>query len=253
LTFEQYANPDIGQSILQTFSFSLATSRGSSGLDTTTGTRIGIGMRSLLSAGKANSRIADLRAKLLEIQNKILDAGTKAEEESLKEKAKEIALKMQAEDKQRVGWLIEYVGAILVDFPADNFDAGKISRWGLWATTTYRLEDPLVDFLALVRIIRDDQAGRGENFFDIGGRVVWQQDRFALSGEFTQRFGSSNGTEDKNSWRLNGNIEYRVTENAYISVSFGRNFEHEAGRKGTLIAVVAANLGFGEIPIVGLK
>ena len=210
-------------------------------------------MRSLLSSGKHKSRNPDLRAKLLEIQDKILDAETQAEEDSLKKVAKEIALKMQAEDKQRVGWLIEYVGAILVDFPADNFDAGKISRWGLWATTTFRLEDPLVDFLGLVRIIRDVRAGKGENLFDIGGRIVWQQDRFALSAEFVQRFGSTNGMQDKNTWRLNGNIEYRVTDNAYISASFGRNFEHDADRKGTLIAVVAINLGFGEIPILGLK
>ncbi|MBA7688676.1 hypothetical protein ES703_97165 [subsurface metagenome] len=257
LIFEDYYNAGFGQTLLQTLSFSLATSK-MSDMDTLIiGTGVGFGIRAMLLAGKANSDLNNLCSQLFEIQNAILDIPEENEavyttlEDSLKGEAQKIALQIQKADKQRVGLRLEVAGAAAIDFSQDNFDEGKISRIGFWITPAYRLEEPCFDFIATARFIYDEENNDGTNLFDVGGRVVWQYTDFSFSGEFVGRFITDATSQKTNTYRLSATLEYQLSNNIYLISSFGRDYDQNGG-EGNLISLFGINFGFGQIPSLKL-
>jgi len=156
------------------------------------------------------------------------------------------ALTMQAENKNKTGLIIEMAGALAAHFPHDSIDKGEIARWGIWITPVYRLEKPLVDFLAVGRFIGDETGTGGGDAFDIGARILYQSGDFALSGEFVQRA----RRDADNTQRLVGLLEYRVRENIILTATFGKDYNQNGMGGGDLISLLGINFGFGKNPIL---
>jgi len=248
LTFDQYYKANVWQSIVQSLSVSLATSKfteDSGGTGSETG--IGLGMRFLFLTGKANSELSTLRSKLRNIQNQILDTDDPEKEKQLTKQAQDIALKIQSADKKRVGWRVEFANAISASYPDDNFNRGSIGRIGLWVTGSYELETPFLSFISCSRYLRDVHDNNEKDLFDIGGRLLYQNKDLSLSAEFVKRFINSQSSGDIQTNRLAGILEYRIREDLYLSGSFGKDYADE-GQDNTLIALLGVHFGFGKEP-----
>jgi len=251
LTFDDYYNANIIQTFLQTAFLSVATSK-MPNLDTlSVGTSVGLGLNAMLVQGKANPNLSTLRNQLLNIQNSILDTPDEDSTQinSLMNQAKNIALEIQKLDKKRIGFRIECAGASVIDFPEDDFESGKMTRYGFWFLPAYQLEKPFFDFIALGRFIHNEIRDSTENYVDFGGRIVWELTDFSLSGEFVNRLIKSENNQNENTYRVSTNIEYQVNSNIQVIASFGKNFEIDTS---DLVAFLGVNFGFGQIPVIKL-
>jgi len=251
LTYQQFHNPGLWQSIKQTASISLATSRSSgTGIVPDSGTAIGLGMRTFVAPGHPDRRALDsLTARLDTIQQQQNRAAfnnrPQAEQDDLREQNDRATHALQALVQERRGFMLEAAAGAVAVYRQDAFASGTVSRIGAWLTPTYRLRQPQLDVLVVGRFIRDVAAAR--SLYDVGGRFVYSNRGLSISGEYVRRSGSS--AADK-THRASGNLEYRWAEGKYLTATFGRNFDNAGGR--TLIALVGVDLGFGKVPVLSL-
>lgn len=184
-------------------------------------------------------------AARLEEQHKAAIARTDAQ-------LKDTALKIQALDTQRVGFLLALAGAAAWDAPGDVTADAKLSRLGFWFTPGYRIVrcnatnecSRPVDLLTVFRYL-DDRRGHGDPTWELGGRLVWQAaENLALSGEWLART-SSDDSQD----RTVGVVEYAINKSAFLYASFGRDFE-DKGTHRNLVSAIGITFGFGKKPIV---
>jgi len=178
---------------------------------------------------------------------------------------KEISEKMKSANKKRVGFVLELAGAMVVDFANNNFDNGDVSRIGFWITPTYRFEKPFIDFITVIRLTSIESHDNDGFLFDLGGRLLWQNEVIALSIEYVNRNtidisiqeentnGTSGSFNYKDTYRLSGNLEYRLNDNLYLTASLGRNYEEMTEGQNTLISLIGINFGFGQAPSLNLK
>lgn len=263
LTFDEYYQADVPHSMLQSLSLSFATSRAVESLDSVPGgTALGFGARTLVLPGRANSRLDTLRRQLMEKQDRLLRTEDSVEVRDLAADLRTIALEIQAQDKSRVGWVVEVAGAAAGVFPAGNFDRGFLSGLGAWVTTSYRLEQPRIDFLVVLRYVR---AKSSRDITDWGGRVHLDNYDFTVSAEYVHRSASTKEVtgqiggvstglfQEENGYRLAGIIEYRVQKDIHVTFTFGRNYGPESSGGGSLIAQLGVDLGFGEVPLLSMR
>jgi hypothetical protein len=184
-------------------------------------------------------------AARLEEQHKAAIARTDAQ-------LKETALKIQALDTQRVGFLLALAGAMAWDAPGDVTAEAKLSRLGFWFTPGYRIVrcnaegecSRPIDLLTVFRYL-DDRRGDGDPTWEMGGRLVWQAaEKLAISGEWLART-SGDDSQD----RAVGVAEYEINKSAFLYASFGRDFE-EKGTRRNLVSAIGITFGFGKKPIV---
>ena len=263
LTFDEYYNADVPHSMLQSLSLSFATSRSVESLDSVSGgTALGFGARTLLLPGRANSRLDTLRLQLTEKLDRLLRTEDINETEKLKAELRTISLDIQAQDKRRVGWVVEVAGAAAAVFPEENFDRGFLSSLGGRVTTSYRLEEPRIDFLMVLRYI---WAKPSQHITDLGGRVHLESGDITLSAEYVYRSTSTKEVtgkigsvstglfQEENAYRLAGIVEYRVQQDIYVTLTFGRNYGPKSSGGGNLIAQLGVNFGFGQVPLLSMK
>lgn len=281
LSFDDYYNAGLLQTIAQTFAVSIATTpfRGDALVN---GTRVGAGFRTLLRAGRAHPQLAAAHAELIgidtriaeatdaipplrqqaadarragriaeadELDRKVAAAEAEAERQTtdLRRQATEAAKRVGDLDRNRVGFQLALAGAQVWDFPGDRFDEREAARWGFWITPAYRVST--IDVMAAVRYLADRRGGIDDRTWDVGGRVLWQPSlELAVSVESLRR-GGTRVSGDESSNRTVGMLEYRVTEDIVLYGSFGKDFEDLPGAR-TLVSIVGLNLGFGRKPIV---
>lgn len=261
LTFDDYYNANVGQTILQTLSLSFATAPRTDNADSV-GTRVGLGARWMFVAGEPRDTLKSLRAELTKVQSKILDADDEAETARLMAEAKAIALAIQREDHLRVGFRLEMAASATMNFLNDNFSKGKFDRWGVWLTGAYLAEESSLDFLAVLRLMGDRKEVGTQNVFDAGGRLVSDCGDFSLSLEYilrseisttgtAQTSGGTSGTYFfSTTYRLAGFVEYHYNQDISVFLTFGRSYSAAQGGDGGLVAQVGVNFGLGEIPII---
>ena len=247
LTFEKYAAPGFGQSLLQTLSLSVATSS----LDPDTGTALGFGLRAAYVSSRDLSRVRVLRDTLLGVQAAILRADTEAEERRLAALARGVALRLQqALRTERLGFTIEGAAAMVLDFPDDIADNGKLGRAGVWLTSGYRITKPAVDLLTVVRFIRDERVAPAASNLDLGARLLLDREDLTLAAEYIFRSVTAGGSSSS-TYRLSIDAQYRLATDLYVTAALGR--DHAAGGTGQakLIAQVGIDFGLGSLPILG--
>ena len=249
LTYDAYTDAGVGQTLLQSFAVSVATATLPDAGDGTVG--VGFGARALALKGRPNSNVAPLIAELRQIQDDVLRAATVEEEDRLGVLLQQKALAVQAELRDRVGWVVEVAGAVGAQFQDGAYDSGRVRRFGVWATPTYRWENRL-SLLGVARYLRDpglDTMSR--NLFDVGGRVQFQLDDLALSTELVGRLASATDAED--SLRVVGTVDYRINDDLYLTSSFGKNHADPTTGTSGLVTFLGLNLGLSRAPTVRIQ
>jgi hypothetical protein len=281
LSFDDYYNAGLLQTIAQTFAVSVATTP-LSGEALVAGTRVGVGLRTLLWAGRAHPQLAAAHAELISVDTRIAEAtdaipplrqqafdarraGRIAEADELDRKvaaaeadaerqtadlrrqATEAAGRVGDLDRNRVGFQLALAAGHVWDFPGDRFEQRQAAQWGIWITPAYRIST--IDVMAAVRYLADQRGEGDDRTWDVGGRLLWQPSvELAVSVETLRRGGTRlSGGESSN--RTVGMLEYRVNEDIVLYGSFGRDFQDLPGAR-TLVSIVGLNLGFGRKPIV---
>jgi hypothetical protein len=262
LTFDNYYHAGLGQRLVQSFGVSLGTSRLEPPVATgAAGTAVAFGFRTSPVAGSANPDLQVAADSLLQLQQDFLKeiSDTMSDEaiaavwdakyDTVVSKA---GLRMQQLDNARVGFRVDVAGAVVVDFPGDVADSGFVSRVGLWIAPGYRPRDGKLELLALARYVLDRRAGDDRSQFDFGARSIVNVGALAGSIEFVEHAGEDLPNGEAPSYRLAGNLEYRVGASSAISFTFGRDDQLETGTSAGVVARLTLNLGFGQIPLLRL-
>ena len=247
LTFEQYAAPGFWPGLLQTLSVSVATSS----LAPDTGTSVGFGLRAAYVSGRDLSRVRLLRDSLLGIQAAMLRADSEDDERRLAAMARPMALRLQrALRTERLGFTIEGAAAMVLDFPDDIADNGKLGRAGVWFTSGYRITKPAVDLLTVIRFIRDERVAPAEGNLDLGARLLVDREDLTLAAEYIFRSVTAAGSS-RSTYRLSIDGQYRLATEIYITAALGRDHAASATGQARLIAQVGIDFGLGALPILG--
>jgi hypothetical protein len=255
LTFDDYYNADVAQTILQTLSVSFATTPVSLS-DDALGTRIGLGARWMFIDGNPRDTLKSLRELLKEKQFAFLET----EDPAIEAEIKNIALAIQSEDHNRVGFRLEMAAASTMNFPGNDFKSGKFDKWGAWLTGAYLLENSTVDFLGLVRILGNTKEEGDQNVLDLGTRLVILLSKFNLSLEYINRselsITSDNNENNPNETfslestnRISGNIKYTYNNEISVFMTLGKDYSTQS-KDNPLIVQVGFNFGLGEVPII---
>lgn len=94
----------------------------------------------------------------------------------------------------------------------------------------YLQQNSTVDFVEFTK----------NNMMDIGGRIEFEFDRFALSVEAIRRFNNTN--DDLDTHRAVGILQYRINDNLFLLGTFGRDF----GNSNNLVSLIGLNWGLGK-------
>lgn len=267
LTFEEYIDPGLWGSLLQTLSFSLATTTLTEGADSTAA--VGVGFRVMPIVGRPPSKLLALVASLDAFQTRRLnliearaDARTptdlvKAVVRLGKNGAMGRAVSREIRDfpdDERVGLHLQFAGALAGHYPGNEFSAGTVGRTGLWSTLSYRTESPRLDLMGLVRWLRDETEAE-QSAVDFGVRGVFTINRFSASAELVQRSAGDSDAAPATAGgfgdgrRVVGLLEYRASDDMYFTFSYGQDFADVEGRE-PLVAILGGQLHFGPKPAI---
>jgi hypothetical protein len=272
LTFTEYYRPTLTQALAQTFSVSLATARRTVGVDSAIG--IGLGFRVSPRPGRPSAAVDSLVAALDRLQDERVDLLRQRSAAQAQQNADEVARlnallqangrqspavsaqireKLLADD-ERVGLRLQLAGGLAALYPDDDFGAGRVGNTGVWGTAAYRLEGTRVDLLALGRYLGGEGNRRA---WDVGGRAVVDIERLALSAEFIARSAAGDGAAENvrntadglaSGNRLVGQLEYRATDDLFVSFSFGQDYRRPGAAGSPVVAILGGSLNFGSKP-----
>lgn len=193
-------------------------------------------LRERLAAAPRPQNPADLKRRIDSIADTL-----KSEQSQANQK---IAEAIRTSDASRSGFILEVSAGSSWTFPENDFEDADLWRAGVWVTPTYRFKN--VDIMSVARYLVEGEDNDEESLIDLGARVRLNAGRFGVSAEVINRFRSEDET-----LRYAGMLEYEVTDSAFMTASFGRNFDGAlAEEDGTLIALFGLNIGFGAKPVV---
>jgi hypothetical protein len=253
LTYDQYDTAGVADTLRQTLSASFATARIPASRTQPISTGLGFGVRALAMRGRPNSQIADLTARIKTLQADILNAKTPQEEDKIEAELRNVALEFQAQNRKRVGWLLEMAGAFAAQYPEDNVENARLSKFGFWVTPSYQLEAPRLNATAVARYLRDRRLdGIDVNLADLGIRLQADAEEFAVSVEVLHRFLGDTAPTEPNSTRVVGVLDYRVSPDIYLTASFGQDFANRLTARKPLVSFLGLNFGLSKKPVVQL-
>jgi hypothetical protein len=242
LTYDDFYSNNPLKSFYRNLSLSIAISKDDSISDSlVTDTSIGVGFRTLLFRGHDNPKFLE---KLSALQAGMLDATTEAEEDSI---GAEITRTIQTRDNQPFGFSVEIAGAVGLRYPENNTEKGRAYKGGAWVTPAYRpASHPQIQLLAVFRWLTEDAV---KPRYDLGCRFLWfVTDRLAMSLESVNRFGQIPGSQEEDTYRVAGVVDYRLDADMYLTATFGRNFQATPERTDDLIASLGISFDFGDKP-----
>lgn len=140
----------------------------------------------------------------------------------------------------REGFMLELSAGIVMNYPNNSTDSGKVGRYGVWLTPSYQTRD--ISTVGVIRFIGNN-IDPSQNVFDIGGRIIYTNDKYALSLEGVFRK-STNAKEKKDLYRIAGNFEYLVLKNVWLQTTFGRDYT--SSTNGSLIAQLGLAFNFSK-------
>jgi hypothetical protein len=273
LTFDDYyRSRSVWQRVQQTFSVSLATTNVVEGADSTPA--IGAGFRLSPFVGHATRRVdslvtdlSALQLQIVRLRAELADApaadrpGIQARIDALRNTSGGLSSQIRtalASDDERVGFRMQLAGGLAAFYPGNNFSGGKIGRTGLWGTVAYRLERPSLDVIALTRFQRNEEETE-QDVWDFGGRAVFLNGPFAASMEWVTRSasdaagdgpGGESALDSGN--RVVGMLEYRATDDLFLSFSFGQDHPRVGEEGQPLVAILGGQFNFGSKPTINL-
>jgi hypothetical protein len=132
-------------------------------------------------------------------------------------------------------------------FLDNSFSQNRFGRFGAWSTVSFSLplspkKNPsnYINLYALGRYIRDglpmDTSLSVVNYLDAGGKFEFEFEKISVAYEYIYRFSDFGET-----YRSNGIIKFKVSQNVYLTAAFGKNF----GNANDLISMLGLNWGIG--------
>jgi hypothetical protein len=119
---------------------------------------------------------------------------------------------------------------------------GDLNTLGFWATPSYL--SGRFSGIGVVRVLWEDiEADTTEFAWDFGGRAVYSSGRYAASAEALYRR-RGRGDERMNEYRLATAFDIRVTQDVWLTATFGKDFEDDEG--SGLIALASLQWNFGK-------
>lgn len=141
--------------------------------------------------------------------------------------------------------LVEVAGAWLSYSPENSFDRFRQARNGIWANALYKP----ISALSIVGLTRYINNKKHENFsekaefLDFGISLGYENGiNFSISGEFVHR---RDLIVEENLSRLALVGNYKLSDELYITGSFGKNFDQVEN----IIAILGVSLGINSEPI----
>ncbi|MFA6402508.1 MAG: hypothetical protein WCX31_12945 [Salinivirgaceae bacterium] len=190
-------------------------------------------------------------------------------ENKLKEKAKNIQ-KYSASTK-RTGFFLEFAYSLLLDFPTNNIDYSKVTKWGVWLTPSYRwyYKNQYIDILGITRYIRNSSTLIIDSIFtdnfDYGIGIKFEDGKYSINGEIIGRYQSRTISKEQiddvtitkskkySDIHYSINLNYKISENIIMSYSFGSNFQKNTEYNSSLISMLSLSYGFGGITNKSIK
>lgn len=175
-----------------------------------------------------------------------LDAGT------IKTKAKKVQDLIDINGDNYNGFFLEFASSVAIDFNNNEFSNGRATKWGVWLTPSYRLENEKFEFLGVIRFIKNEVLENSiSDNFDFGAKLVFEKNKLSFSGEFITRLqyaelmdGSGN-FESKNDFKAVLNIDYKLSDNILITYTFGEDFDTNLEIDGNVISTVGLSYNIG--------
>jgi hypothetical protein len=160
----------------------------------------------------------------------------------------------QVADDDRRGFALSIAGASAWLIPDAAASDGKLTRWGVWATPSFRPDTVPIEAIAVVRAIHRPDGG-GDTMYDVGGRVTHETGHLNWSFEYVERFDRPALVTHVTSERAAAILDVRVRDDVYVTVGFGKDFaDPTMGQlKGGLLSSLGLSFGFGEKPTIALK
>lgn len=158
---------------------------------------------------------------------------------------------LEKKDKQPAGLRLELATGVVADIPDDDFNKIEFSRFGIWTTGAYRLQEIPVDAVLVLRYIRDSDGGEAENIFDFGCSIKCMLDPMVLSTEAVFRLIRSPSYKESTK-RITGTFQYRLTNDLYITLTLGNNYDRN-GAEGDLISQLGLSYEIGPDPKIDLN
>lgn len=243
LTIDDYERNDLALNIQRTFSFSFATAEREAGADgePLPGTRFGLGFRALPLKGRQSDSVGIFLGRVRATHVRCLSVDdTEACLEAAADSLRGSALGAQRSMRDRYGMTVELAGGATFDYPTNEFEAGRRERLGVWMTPSYRPANSPLRILGVARYLLD----RDDTSLDLGGRLYWEFDQLAVSGEMVERWAG-----EENTRRVSGTVEFQISKDLYATYTFGRNFEPVDQSDGPrLISILGLNVGIGKEP-----
>lgn len=136
----------------------------------------------------------------------------------------------------REGLFLEVAGGTSWRAPSGAFDSTSLSRWGAWLTASYQL--PELSFVAVARYLDAGDAPE-DDAIDVGARVVYTRDLYAVSLEYVDRH-LIHRSGAVRPWRLAGIVDYKISRAVWLTGSFGRDYASDS--PGSLLARLGVSL-----------
>jgi hypothetical protein len=270
LTYKEYDSAGLLQGLKQTFSLSVATK----GADNTAGsdspsltstadavtdvTRFGIAGRASWTFGRRSAAAEEaLSAYFTKVGTIAADLGAPrqgaalGETQTLNAKKDISALSKAVVDTAKQGRIvIDVAAAISGRFEGNEFGGRRHEKTAFWITPSYRInrefvpetvQNPAtVDLIGVVRYINDRTVTDDGKGIDIGARVLWENNSFAISGEYIQRMNVSNESE-----RTALVVEFKLTDDLFLTGTIGQDFD-DPQKEGNLLALFGMNFNVGK-------
>lgn len=165
----------------------------------------------------------------------------------------DVIAKIREESLVRKGLQVQLSGATSINIPNNDFEATQGGDYGFWLTVSHPVsKEGDIQFTGLARYLGSFQ-NIGATNTDLGFSLSQTKKKYSLSGEFIYRsFEEEFSTSDingqpitainkDNSFRFTANLQVKITGDANLSFSAGKDFDSKITSESNVIALIGLN------------
>lgn len=154
-------------------------------------------------------------------------------------------------------FLWDVASAYSVLFPSNEYKVTQPDRLGVWSTLTFSLnfskdekKNKFINAYLFSRYLQDksvlneltEEYNNSFKFFDFGGKVQFDFNKFSFGYEYIKRNG------DGKDFRSVGVLQYQLRKDIYLTGGFGKNFEAESQKD--LVTLFGIRFGINEKDLI---
>ena len=124
--------------------------------------------------------------------------------------------------------------------------ATTLAGYAVWANASY--DWPRLSLATMARLASHDADMTDARAFDWGARGIYKAKTYVVSAEALVRYRLTD-IPDRTTMKIDGGIEYELTPDTWISVTFGKDFAFHPGDAASLFSLANLKWGFSKPPI----